>query len=38
MFSDDQISIKVNDELVSDEKILTEVFNKHYVNIVENWY
>ena len=35
MFSDDRISIEVNDELVSDEKIFTEFFNEYYINIVE---
>ena len=34
-FSEDQISIEVNDELVSGEKILTEIFDEHYINIVE---
>ena len=34
-FSKHQISIEVNDELVSDEKILTEFFKKHYINIVK---
>ena len=34
-FSEDQISIEVNDELVNDEKILAEIFNEHYINIVE---
>ena len=34
-FSEDKINIEVNDELVSDEKILTEIFNEHYINIVE---
>ena len=34
-FSEDQISTEVNNELVSDEKIFTEIFNEHYVNIVE---
>ena len=29
------MSIEVNDELVRDEKILTEIFNEHYINIVE---
>ena len=37
-FSEDQISIEVNDELVSNEKILAEVFNEHYINIVEKSY
>ena len=34
-FSEDQISIKVNDELVTDAKILTELFNKHCINKAE---
>ena len=34
-FSEHQISIEVNDQLVSDEKILTEIFNKHYINTLE---
>ena len=34
-FSEDQISIEVNDKLVSDEKILTEILKEHYINIVE---
>ena len=34
-FSKDKISIEVNNELVSDEKILTESFSEHYINIVE---
>ena len=29
------MSIEVNDELVSDEKILTEIYNEHYIYIVE---
>ena len=33
--SEDQKSIEVNDELVSDEKILTEIFNNHYINKVD---
>ena len=33
--SEDQIVIEINDELVSDEKILTEIFNEHYINIAE---
>ena len=37
-FSEDQISIEVNDELVSNEKIVAEVFNEHYINIVEKSY
>ena len=32
---EDKVSIGVNDELVSDEKVLTEIFNEHYINIVE---
>ena len=27
-FSEDQIKIEINDELVRDEKILTEIFKK----------
>ena len=34
-FSEDKISIEVNDELASDEKILTKIFNRHYISIVE---
>ena len=34
-FSDDQISIEINDELVSDEQILSDIFNKNYVKVVE---
>ena len=34
-FSEDQINIEINYELVSDEKILTDIFNEHYINIVE---
>ena len=34
-FSGDKIWIEVNDGLVSDEKILKEIFNEHYINIVE---
>ena len=34
-FSEDQISIEINDELVSDEQILSDIFNKHYVKVVE---
>ena len=34
-FSEVQISIEVNDELVSDEKIFPEIFNQHYINIVQ---
>ena len=34
-FSEDQISIEVNHELISDEKILTELFNEQYINIVK---
>ena len=34
-FSEDRISIEINDELVSDEKVLTEIFNEHYINIVD---
>ena len=33
--TEDQISIEVDDELLSHEKILTEIFNEHYINIVE---
>ena len=29
------MSIEINDDLVSDEKILTKIFSKHYTNIVE---
>ena len=29
-FSEDQISIEVDDELLSHEKILTEIFNEHF--------
>ena len=32
---EDKISIWVNDKLVSEEKILTEIFNEHYINILE---
>ena len=35
--SEDQISIKVNDELVSDKKILTEIFNEYFINIAEKF-
>ena len=34
-FSEDEISIEISDELVSDEKVLTEIFNKHCINIKE---
>ena len=34
-FSEDQISLEVNDELVSDEKILTEISDEYCINIVE---
>ena len=34
-FSEVQISIEVNDELVSDKKIFTKIFNEHYIDIVE---
>ena len=34
-FSEDQISIEINDELVSVKTILTEIFHEHYINIVE---
>ena len=34
-FSEDQTSMEINDELVSDEKFLTEIFNEHYINILE---
>ena len=34
-FSEDKISIEVNDELASDENILTKIFNRHYISIVE---
>ena len=37
-FSEDQISIVVNDEIVSDEKIVTEIFNEHYISIVVKSY
>ena len=30
-----RVNVEVSDELVSDEKILTEVFNKHYIKIIE---
>ena len=36
-FSEDQISIEVNDEVISHEKVLTEFFNEHYINIVEKY-
>ena len=31
-FTEDQISIEINVELVNDEKILTEIFNDHFIN------
>ena len=31
------MSIEVNDGQVSDEKILTEIFNEHYINIIEQF-
>ena len=34
-FSEDKINIEVNDELVSNEKIQTEILNERYINIVE---
>ena len=34
-FSEDQISIEVNDKPVSDKKILTEIFNEYFINIAE---
>ena len=34
--TDDNISIKVNDELVTDKTKLANLFNLHYINIVEN--
>ena len=34
--TDDNISIKVNDELVTDKTKLANLFNLHYINIIEN--
>lgn len=34
-FREDQISIEINGELESDEKIFIEVFNEHCINTVE---
>ena len=34
--TDDNISIKVNDDLVTDKTKLANLFNLHYINIVEN--
>ena len=36
-FSEDQVSTEVNDELEIDKKILTEIFKKHYINMVEKF-
>ena len=36
-FSEDQITIEINDGLVSDEKILTENFNEHCIKIDEKY-
>ena len=30
-FPEDQISIEINDELVTDAKIFTELFNEHCI-------
>ena len=34
--TDDNISIKVNDDLVAEKTKLANLFNLHYINIVEN--
>ena len=34
--TDDNISIKVNDDLVAEKTNLANLFNLHYINIVEN--
>ena len=34
-FSEDQLSIEINNHLVTDEKTLADTFNEHYINIVE---
>ena len=34
-FFEDQISIEVNDEPVSDGKTFAEILNEHYVSMVE---
>ena len=31
-FTEDQINIETNVELVNDEKILAEIFNDHFIN------
>ena len=36
-FFEDQISVEANDELVTDAKILTELFNEHCINKVEKY-
>ena len=35
-FSEDQLSIEINNQLITDEKTLADTFNEHYINIVEN--
>ena len=34
-FSEDQLSIEISNQLVTDEKTLADTFNEHYINIVE---
>ena len=34
VFTEPQISINVNNEIINDEKNLVELFNEHYINIV----
>ena len=36
-FSEDQIRVEANDELVTDAKILTELFNEYCINKVEKY-
>ena len=36
LLTNDNISIKVNDDLVTDKTKLANLFNLHYINIVEN--
>ena len=33
-FSEDKLSIEINNQLVTDEKTLADTFNEHYINIV----
>ena len=34
-FSADQLTIEINNQLITDEKTLADTFNKHYINTVE---